>query len=150
MNVFNVQYRHLILAPIDRMIASDPVVQTPMETCQKIIPSTLLTYVSSESKLHVHSFVRSYMHPCPGTWIASGLAVVYHSRAAQAFSTGIICRHCILSQPESCAIAVMYSPQVVLLLGLYQSMLPPRAAAVANVAQCKSSTEILLSHFSFA
>ena len=34
------------------------------------------------------------MRPCPGNWVAIGRAVVYHARAAQAFSAGIKCRHC--------------------------------------------------------
>ena len=34
------------------------------------------------------------MHSCPGIRLAIGRAVVYHARAAHAFSAGIRCRHC--------------------------------------------------------
>ena len=33
------------------------------------------------------------MHPCPGNWVAIGLADVHYARVAQALSTGIKCWH---------------------------------------------------------
>ena len=52
-----------------------------------------MTHVACESKLR--SSVRSSVHPRPGNWVAIESAVVYHIRAARAFSAGIKCRHCI-------------------------------------------------------
>ena len=57
-------------------------------------PSTSLTHVACETKLH--SVVTSSMHPCLGNCVAIGHAVVYHARAAHAFRAGIKCRHCTL------------------------------------------------------
>ena len=37
------------------------------------------------------------MHPCPENWLAIRRAVLYYARAAQAFSAGIECRHCIVN-----------------------------------------------------
>ena len=69
------------------------VVQTPMHNMSRNIPTTSMTHVACESKLRL--VVMSSMHPCPGNWVAIGHAVVYHDRAAHAFSSGIKCRHCI-------------------------------------------------------
>ena len=52
-----------------------------------------MTHVPFKSKLL--SFVRSSMHPCPGNCVAMGHAFVYYDQAAQAFTAGIKCRHCI-------------------------------------------------------
>ena len=70
------------------------VVQPPMDNLSKGETSTTMTHVACESKLR--SVVRSSMHPRPGKWVAVGLAVAYHARAARSFSDGIKCRHCIL------------------------------------------------------
>ena len=35
------------------------------------------------------------MHPCPGSWVAIGRAVVYYGGASQAFSVEIKRWHCI-------------------------------------------------------
>ena len=53
-----------------------------------------MTHVAFESKLR--QVTRAPMHPCPR--IES--AVVLGARAAHAFSAGIICRHCRLSNPS--------------------------------------------------
>ena len=51
-----------------------------------------MTHVACESKLHL--VIRSSIHPCQGNWVAIGHTVVYHARAAHAFSAGIKCRNC--------------------------------------------------------
>ena len=71
-----------------------PVVQTHMENKSKNKPSISMTHVACESKLC--SVVRSSLHPCAENWVAIGCAVVYNDRAAQAISTGIKCRHCVI------------------------------------------------------
>ena len=45
------------------------------------------------------------MHPCPGNWVTMAIecAVVYHARAAHAFSAGIKCLYCTWQQ-VSCEI----------------------------------------------
>ena len=53
-----------------------------------------MTHVACESKLH--SVVRSYMHPCPGNWVAIRRAVVFYAWAAHAFSVEIKWLHCTL------------------------------------------------------
>ena len=68
------------------------VVQTPIDIMSNKKSNTLITHIACESKLR--SVVRSYMHPCPGNWVAIGCAVVYSARAAHAFSAGIKCWHC--------------------------------------------------------
>ena len=55
-------------------------------------PSTSMTHVACETKLH--KVVTSSMHPCLGNCVATRHAVVYHARTAHAFSAGIKCRHC--------------------------------------------------------
>ena len=54
-----------------------------------------MTPVTCESKLHVRLVVRSSMHPCPGNWAGIDRVVVYYIWAAQAFSAGTECWHCI-------------------------------------------------------
>ena len=51
-----------------------------------------MTKEACKSKLR--SDLRSFMHPCPGNWVAIGRAVVYCARAAHAFSAEIKCRYC--------------------------------------------------------
>ena len=70
------------------------VVQIIVNNMSKNKPSTLMTHVACESKLL--SVVRSFMHQGPRIWVAIGHAVVYHARAAHAFSAGNKCRHCRL------------------------------------------------------
>ena len=62
--------------------------------CQKRKPSTPMTHVTCEPKLH--SALRSCIHPCPGNWVAIGCVVVYYARAAHAFSAGIRYQPCSL------------------------------------------------------
>ena len=69
------------------------VVQIPIDNMSKNKPSTSMTHVACESKLR--SVVRSFIHPGLRSWVTIGRAVVYHARAAHAFSAGIKCRHCI-------------------------------------------------------
>ena len=64
-----------------------------MLRCQENSPNTSMTDEPCESKLH--SVIRLSIHPCQGNWVATGHTVVYFARAAQAFSAGIKCRHCI-------------------------------------------------------
>ena len=35
------------------------------------------------------------MHQCPGNWVAIGPVLMYYARAADTFSAGIKCWHCI-------------------------------------------------------
>ena len=60
------------------------VVQKPMDNMSKNKPSTSITHVDCELKLH--PVVRSSMHPCPGNWVAIRRVVMYNVWAAQAFS----------------------------------------------------------------
>ena len=73
------------------------------------MPSTAMTQVACESKLC--SVVRSSMHPCPRHWLANGRAVVYSAWAAQAFSAGIKCRHCMCVQVDSLLLARVWDSQ---------------------------------------
>ena len=84
-----VQYRILIPAPVDRTSSS-----AWLYKHRWITPSTLMTHIVCESKLH--SVLRSSMHPCPVNHVAIGCVVVYHARDAHASSTGIKCWHCWL------------------------------------------------------
>ena len=92
MCVEHIQYRPLIPAPVDRTSASTRLYTNPWITLQEHKPSTSITHVACESKLH--SAVSSFMHPCLGNWVVIGHAVVYFSQAPPAFSAGIKCRHC--------------------------------------------------------
>ena len=85
-----VQYRHLIPAPVDRTSACDWSFKHLWITYQRWTKHR----VACDPKLRL--IVRSFMHPCPGNWVAIGRAVVYYARADQAFSAGIKCRHCSL------------------------------------------------------
>ena len=50
--------------------------------------------LSSRLKATFSSVVRDlWSHLCPGNWVKIGPAVVYYSRAAQAFSAEVKCRH---------------------------------------------------------
>ena len=103
----NIQNRHLIPATVDRTSASAWLYKTPWIACPKNKLSTSMTHVAGESELR--SVVRSSMLPCPGNWVAIRPAVVYHARAAQAFSAGIKCQHCSLQAihfPQSCVYKV--------------------------------------------
>ena len=51
-----------------------------------------MAHVACESKLL--PVVMSFMHPCPGNWVAIGRAVMYYVMDAQIMCTGIKCRHC--------------------------------------------------------
>ena len=53
-----------------------------------------MTQEACESKLHVRSVVRSFLHPHPGNRVAIGRAVVYYAWADREFNEGIKCRHC--------------------------------------------------------
>ena len=64
-----------------------------------------MTRVASETKLG--SVVRSSMHPSPGNCVAIGRSIVYHARAAHAFSAGIKCRHFMNTE------CTMYAFQVI-------------------------------------
>ena len=91
--VYTLQYRHLIPAPVVRTSASTWFYKRPWITCRKNKPSTSMTHVACESKLH--SFVRLPMHPWPGNWVAIGHVVVNSARTAHANSAEIKCRHCM-------------------------------------------------------
>ena len=54
----------LMPAPVDRTSASTWLNKHPWITFQENKPSTSITHVACESKLH--SVVRSFMYPCPG------------------------------------------------------------------------------------
>ena len=59
-----------------------------------------MTHLACKSKLRL-SYVMSYMHPCPGNWVAIGHVVVYFARSAHAFSAGIKCQHCMCRHSTS-------------------------------------------------
>ena len=93
-----VQYRHYILATVDRTSASAWFYKHPFITCQKNKPSTSIGHVACKSKLR--SGVRSFMHPWPEKWVVIGHAVVYYAQAAHTFSAGIKCQYYgVLSEP---------------------------------------------------
>ena len=69
-----------------------PGVKHPWITCKRNKSSASMTDVACKSKLRL--VVRSFMHPCPGNWVAIGCAGVYYARASHAFSAGIKCQHC--------------------------------------------------------
>ena len=80
-----------------------------------------MTHVACESKLC--SIVRSPMHPCLNNWLAIGCAVVDYTRAANAFSLGITCWHCIRWMNEGLKVydlikAILY-PIIIKSLSLY-------------------------------
>ena len=83
------QYRILIPTPVDQTSSS-----ALLYKHQWITPSTLMTHIVCESKLH--SVLRSSMHPSPVNHVAIRCVVVYHARDANAFSAGIKCWHCRL------------------------------------------------------
>ena len=67
------------------------VVQIPLGNMSKNKPSTSMAHVACESKLG--SVVRSAMHPCTGSRVTIGRAVVYFVWDANSFSTGMKCWH---------------------------------------------------------
>ena len=57
----DLQYRHLIPAPVDRTFLSAWLYKHPWIICQKNKPNTLMTHEACDSKLR--SVVRPSMHP---------------------------------------------------------------------------------------
>ena len=89
----NIQYRHLISAPVDRTSASVWLYKHPWITCHK---NKYINDPRSLQFIYMFSCVvrNGQMHPCPENCVAIGRAVVYYALAAHAFSAGIKCRHC--------------------------------------------------------
>ena len=52
-----------------------------------------MAHTAYESKLR--SVVRTSMRPCPGNWVVIW-SIMYHARAAHAFSAELKCRHCMI------------------------------------------------------
>ena len=93
------QYRHLIPAPVDWTSECQcQVLQTHMDNMSKTKPRTSMTHVHVACESKLRSVVRSgtcgRIHAQKYGW-QTVHAVVYHARAAHAFSEGITCRHCI-------------------------------------------------------
>ena len=91
-NPLYIQCRHLIPAPVNPMSTSAWLYKHAGITCQRNKPSTSMTLIHCESKLH--SVVRSSMYPCLGNWVVISHAVMHYAQAAHTFSAGIICQHC--------------------------------------------------------
>ena len=94
-NYKDIQYRHLIPAPVDRTSAYAWFYKHPWITFQNIFAKHINDPHSLWIKLRL--VVRSSMQLCPGKLVAIGHAVVYFAQATHAFSAGIKCRHCITS-----------------------------------------------------
>ena len=75
------------------------VVQKLMDMMSIIKPSTSMAHVVSVSKLR-WDVMRLSMHPCPGNWMTIGRTVVFYARATHAFSAGIRCLHCRVTQRQ--------------------------------------------------
>ena len=86
------QYRHLIPAPVDLMFANALLYKQPWMICQENKPSTSKAHVTFESKLR--SVVGHTCIHAKGNCVAIGRVVVYTARAAHISSPGIKCRHC--------------------------------------------------------
>ena len=92
------QYRHLFPAQSTGRLPVPGCTNTQGQHVKEIIeahndPRSL--------QIKLRSVVTSSMHPCPVNGVAIGRAVVYHARAAHAFSAGIKCRHCSPSTMNS-------------------------------------------------
>ena len=53
-----------------------------------------MTHVACESMLRSVGRSETYVHLCPGKWVAIRHVVVYYARSADAFSARKKCRHC--------------------------------------------------------
>ena len=85
-----VQYRYLILEPVDRTSSSTLLHKIHGKHVKNTSGSSV-THVACKSKLR--SVVRLSMYPCPGNWMAVGCAVVYYARTDHTLSAGIKCRN---------------------------------------------------------